>query len=163
MSPKHKLLTGNGAIRLTEGPIARQLIAFAVPLFLGSLIQMLAAGLLLGRTLFGLFSSDDEVIRLGLTIIRVTFPLYFVYVFLETFGGAIRGAGKALPTMLQHVYRAHRRAEAHHGEIAGGGQCGLGLPDHLDLYVVVPVYLLQNRPWVPERSEASWGDTRLGA
>ncbi len=59
-----------------------------------------ALGLLLGRTLFGLFSSDDEVIRLGLTIIRVTFPLYFVYVFLETFGGAIRGAGKALPTML---------------------------------------------------------------
>ena len=41
MSPKHKLLTGNGAVRLTEGPIARQLIAFAVPLFLGSLIQQL--------------------------------------------------------------------------------------------------------------------------
>jgi putative MATE family efflux protein len=57
-------------------------------------------GLLLGRTLFGLFSSDEEVIRLGLTIIRVTFPLYFFYVFLESFGGAIRGAGKALPTML---------------------------------------------------------------
>ena len=30
----------------------------------------------------------------------MTFPLYFVYVFLETFGGTIRGAGKALPTML---------------------------------------------------------------
>lgn len=153
MSPKHRLLTGSDTIQLTEGPIARQLIAFAVPLFLGSLVQQLyskvdlmfvgkligrdasaavgssglmvtcivgfftglsvgvglsiamgvsvtavlaALGLLLGRTLFGLFSSDDAVIRLGLSIIRVTFPLYFVYVFLETFGGA----GKALPTML---------------------------------------------------------------
>jgi Na+-driven multidrug efflux pump len=63
-------------------------------------VILAALGLLLGRVLFGLFPSDNEVIRLGLTIVRVTFPLYFVYVFLESFGGAIRGAGKALPTML---------------------------------------------------------------
>ena len=88
MSPKHKLLTGNGAIRLTEGPIARQLIAFAVPLFLGSLIQQL-------------YSTVD---------------LMFV--------GKLIGRDAS----------------------AAVGSSGLGLPDHLDLYVVVPVYLLQNPP-----------------
>ena len=50
-------LSGNGIIRLTEGLVGRQLNAFALPLYLGS--------------------------RLGPAIIRVTFPLYIVYVFLE--------------------------------------------------------------------------------
>ena len=44
-------------MRLTEGPIGWQLHAFALPLYLCS--------------------------RLGPAIIRVTFPLYIVYVFLE--------------------------------------------------------------------------------
>ena len=61
-------------MRLTEGPIGWQLNAFTLPLYLCS--------------------------RLGPAIIRVTFPLYIVCVFLETCGGAIRGEGKAMPTML---------------------------------------------------------------
>ena len=44
-------------MRLTEGLVGWQLNAFALPLYLGS--------------------------RLGPAIIRVTFPLYIVYVFLE--------------------------------------------------------------------------------
>ena len=79
---------------------ARRGIRLSIAMGVSVTAVLAALGLLLGRTLFGLFSSDDEVIRLGLSIIRVTFPLYFVYVFLETFGGTIRGAGKALPTML---------------------------------------------------------------
>jgi len=79
---------------------ARRGVRLSIAMGVSVTVTLAALGLLLGRTLFGLFSSDDEVIRLGLTIICVTFPLYFVYVFLETFGGTIRGAGKALPTML---------------------------------------------------------------
>ena len=41
MSLKNKQFFGNDTVQLTEGPIARQLIAFALPLFLGSLIQQL--------------------------------------------------------------------------------------------------------------------------
>ena len=74
MPLKYKRLSGNGIMGLTKGPVGRQLNAIALPLYLGS--------------------------RLGPAIIRVTFPLYIVCVFLETCGGAIRGAGKAMPTML---------------------------------------------------------------
>ena len=41
MSLSHKWFPGSGAVQLTEGPIARRLVGFAVPLFLGSLIQQL--------------------------------------------------------------------------------------------------------------------------
>ena len=74
MPLKYKRLSGNGIMGLTKGPVGRQLNAIVLPLYLGS--------------------------RLGPTISRVTFPLYIVYVFLETCGGAICGAGKALPSML---------------------------------------------------------------
>lgn len=79
---------------------AKRGVGLSIAMGVSITVILATLGLLLGRVLFGLFSSDNEVIRLGLTIIRVTFPLYFVYVFLESFGGAIRGAGKALPTML---------------------------------------------------------------
>lgn len=49
---------------------------------------------------FGLFTNDDVVKELGFSIIRITFPLYFIYVFLEVFSAAIRGAGKAIPPMI---------------------------------------------------------------
>lgn len=49
---------------------------------------------------YGLFTKDPEVIRLGSQMARVSFPFYFVYVFLEVFASSVRGAGKALPPML---------------------------------------------------------------
>ena len=82
--------------------IDRTRMGIRVSLWLGVSITVILAGLglLMGRTLFGLFTSDETVIALGLSIIRVTFPAYFIYVFLESLSGAIRGAGKALPVML---------------------------------------------------------------
>ena len=41
MSSSRKWFPGSGAVQLTEGPIAKQLVGFAIPLFLGSLIQQL--------------------------------------------------------------------------------------------------------------------------
>lgn len=49
---------------------------------------------------FSLFSSDPEVIALGSRFSRVAFPFYFLYVFLEVYAASIRGAGKAMPTMV---------------------------------------------------------------
>lgn len=56
--------------------------------------------LLFAKQLFGLFVTDSEVVVLGVKIGWVTFPFYFVYVFLEIFASTIRGAGKALPAMM---------------------------------------------------------------
>ena len=57
MPLKYKRLSGNSIMGLTKGPVDRQLNAIVLPLYLCS--------------------------RLGPAIIRVTFPLYIVYVFLE--------------------------------------------------------------------------------
>lgn len=49
---------------------------------------------------FSLFSRDEAVIALGSRIGYTTFPLYFLYVFLEVYAATIRGAGKAMSTMV---------------------------------------------------------------
>ena len=71
-------------------------------LFSGSCtaIVIAAALLIFSRTFFCLFSSDDSVIALGGQIALRTFPFYFLYVFLETYSGTIRGSGRTLPPML---------------------------------------------------------------
>lgn len=71
-------------------------------ILLGVTITACTSGsmLLLSRPAFSLFSNDPEVITLGCRIGRVTFPFYFMYVFLEVYAASIRGAGKAMPTMI---------------------------------------------------------------
>ena len=55
---------------------------------------VLAAILLyFGRETFGVFYSDPAVIDMGVTIIWVSFPFYFFYVFLEVFADTLRGGG----------------------------------------------------------------------
>lgn len=51
------------------------------------------------RIVMHLFSSDPEVIELSSKIVVRLFPLYFIYVFVEIFAGAIRGTGKAASVM----------------------------------------------------------------
>ena len=61
---------------------------------------ILAAVLLyFGRETFGVFYTDPEVIEMGVTIIWITFPVYFFYVFLETFADLLRGAGLSMGPM----------------------------------------------------------------
>lgn len=59
-----------------------------------------ALTLLFSRQAFGLFTSDTAVIDIGVSLARIAFPFYFLYVFLEVFASTIRGAGKALPPMV---------------------------------------------------------------
>ena len=59
-----------------------------------------AFALYFGRQLFRAFTTEPEVIELGLQIIQVSFPFYFIYVVLQLLGDSIRGSGKANPPML---------------------------------------------------------------
>ena len=74
-----------------------------------------------GRPLLSLFTTDPEVLDLGLLILRVITPTYIVTTFGEILPGAIRGAGEALPSML----------------LVCGGACGFRITWIL---VVLPLY-----------------------
>lgn len=53
-----------------------------------------------GTEILGIFCPDEGVIAEGLKIIRISFPLYFLYGILEVTGGIIRGMGKTLWSMI---------------------------------------------------------------
>lgn len=50
--------------------------------------------------LFRVFNREPAVIALGLRIIGVTFPFYFIYSVLQILGDSLRGLGKARGPML---------------------------------------------------------------
>ncbi len=66
----------------------------------GTVIVISIPCLLLGRQLFAIFNGDPDVIESGLQIIRVTFPLYFIYAFQECFGSVCKGRGYARMPMI---------------------------------------------------------------
>lgn len=60
------------------------------------------AGVLLsmGTTALGWFGNDTAVVQIGLKIIAVSFPLYWLNSLIEVFGGAIRGMGYSFLSMI---------------------------------------------------------------
>lgn len=50
--------------------------------------------------LFGLFSKDPAVISCGTSIVRITFPFYFIYVFLQVCGDVLRSLRHSFAVML---------------------------------------------------------------
>ena len=51
--------------------------------------------------LYRIFTQDAAVIEIGATMIKVMVPLYFTFVFIENFSGAMRGVGHSIaPTIL---------------------------------------------------------------
>lgn len=56
--------------------------------------------LAIGETALGWFGKDEAVIAVGLEIIAVSFPLYWLNSLIEVFGGAIRGMGYAFLSMI---------------------------------------------------------------
>lgn len=80
--------------RIFKGALSCNLLA-------GSLILILGlAAWKFGQEILGAFCKDTEVIEIGMEIIKVTFPLYFLYSIMEVTGGIIRGIGKSLPSMI---------------------------------------------------------------
>lgn len=58
-----------------------------------------AAILCFGRQVLGAFCEEEEVVSIGLGIIHLTFPFYFIYSIMEVTGGIVRGIGKTLQSM----------------------------------------------------------------
>lgn len=71
-------------------------------ILMGIVITLAMSGLILtfSRFAFGMFLNDAQVIEIGRSIAWTAFPLYFIYVFLETYSGAARGLGKSVPPMI---------------------------------------------------------------
>lgn len=62
---------------------------------------LISAGILgVAKPIYGLFANEGNVIELGIAIAKVTFPFYFLYVFLEVFASSLRGTGKSIPPMV---------------------------------------------------------------
>lgn len=72
---------------------------FAIAFIISSILQV---GLLLfSRYAYMLFVRDESVIQIGVKIMNIICPFYFVYVIVEILSGAIRGTGKTfIATMI---------------------------------------------------------------
>lgn len=66
----------------------------------GFTVGMSALSILGSDWLFAAFSKDPNVITLGSSIVRITFPFYFIYVFLQVLGDALRAMRHSLSVML---------------------------------------------------------------
>ena len=66
----------------------------------GSTVAVSAVCILLSELLFSAFSKDPDVIALGVSMVRITFPLYFIYVFLQVLGDALRAMQHSFGVML---------------------------------------------------------------
>ena len=66
----------------------------------GIAIVMSALLLIFGKTLFGLFTDDPDVISVAVSIQRLLVPCYIVFIFVIVLGGALRGMGHSFGPML---------------------------------------------------------------
>jgi Na+-driven multidrug efflux pump len=71
-------------------------------LLLCTVVTIIITGaiLLFPNTVFGWFINDPEVVRCAITIAMVSFPFYWLYSFIEVYGGSIRGMGYSITSML---------------------------------------------------------------
>lgn len=74
----------------------RQCLLMAVIAALGISGMLLPAG----KVLLGLFTKDQEVIAIGIGMMRFLVPFFVTYVCVEIYSGALRGMGDALVPML---------------------------------------------------------------
>ena len=56
--------------------------------------------LLMPETVFGWFMNDPEVVECAVSIAMITFPFYWLYSFIEVYGGSVRGMGYSITSML---------------------------------------------------------------
>ena len=80
--------------RLRKGTMITMLIGMAVTVCVAGLI------LLFPRTVFTWFMKDQDVVTNALRIASISYPFYWLYVILEVNGGAVRGMGYTLYSMI---------------------------------------------------------------
>ena len=73
-----------------------------VCLLLDFIASLLVSALLLflGQYLLQLFTTDPEVIRIGMEIIKIIAPSYVLFIFIEILSSALRGMGNVLVPMI---------------------------------------------------------------
>ena len=71
---------------------------------LGTVVSLSIIMLIFMEPLLRFFTGDEAVIHLGQNFLRILGPSYFLFVFIEIFSGAIRGAGEALQPMLITIF-----------------------------------------------------------
>lgn len=69
---------------------------------IGVALSVVLAAVLIGfgHGAFWIFSQQTSVIAYGRTIIGITFPLYWLYAFLEIYAGSMRGRGNSVAPMV---------------------------------------------------------------
>ena len=67
---------------------------------MGTSILFGAVFALFGRTLFGLFNKDEDVLKLGVLMMMYMAPSYWLYGPIEIISGSLRGAGDSRSCML---------------------------------------------------------------
>ncbi len=73
-----------------------------ITMFIGMALTACIAALILTwpRTVFTWFMKDQDVVTNALKIATISYPFYWVYVILEVNGGAVRGMGHTLSSMI---------------------------------------------------------------
>ncbi len=83
--------------RVKSGAVTGVILGVVVCLVLGNLLRFFAP------QIFGLFNPDTEVIEAGVSIVSVTFPLYFLCCFQDAFGSVLKGFGNGTWPMVVSV------------------------------------------------------------
>lgn len=79
----------------------RKSVRVCLGMTLASSIAMSIFLMTAGKYLFHLFTSDPEVIRIGIQILNYMAPAYALFVFIEIYSGALRGIGDVIiPTIM---------------------------------------------------------------
>lgn len=74
----------------------RQSLAISILITAGISVLLIPSG----EILLKLFTNDAQVIQIGTLMIRFLVPMYFTYIGIEIFSGALRGMGDALVPMI---------------------------------------------------------------
>ena len=77
-------------------------VSFAIAMTATFVVEALV--ILFSRYAYMLFVTDADVIGIGVMMINVIAPFYFVYLFVELLSGAIRGTGKTIVATIITVF-----------------------------------------------------------
>ena len=70
----------------------------------GAILVLSTAEIIFAGPILRIFTSDEAVVALGSSFVRVWAPAYIAYVFIEILSGAIRGVGEALKPMIITIF-----------------------------------------------------------
>ena len=82
----------------------RQGVRVSTAMTAGFTLVISIAMVLLARPILLIFTSDPDVLEIGVTMVQFLAPCYITYILVELLPGAIRGAGKSMVPMLISVF-----------------------------------------------------------